>query len=253
MAINQSLELAKQELTQQKGGNELASALATGPLKLAAIEDIKGVLRYAMVKVGLRAANFPADIEKSILIDHIITHYGNHTVDEIRLAFDMAIAGKLDLKDEQVVCYENFSCLYFSTIMNAYREWAKEEYRHVKKEVPMIEQKEDLSDQAMQDWLDDTKKRKLSVEFMPVMLYDWLHKKGEIKLSNDKKFEYLGKATSYRLSKLQQAYEERPTEENRALYKEFQRMKEAGAIEGKEIDLIKNLAKKMILYDYCYA
>lgn len=79
-----------------------------------------------MVKVGLRATNFPNALEKEILLKHIQENYGGHTVAEIRLAFEMAIAGKLEVDAN---CYENFSCLYFSNVMNAYRKWAKEEYK----------------------------------------------------------------------------------------------------------------------------
>lgn len=90
-----------------------------------------------MVKVGLRAKNWPTDEEKVILLDHIFENYGGNRVDEIKLAFDLAIAGKLDLDYKDVVCYENFSCLYFSTIMNAYRQWAVLQNQQIqKKELP---------------------------------------------------------------------------------------------------------------------
>lgn len=247
-----NLELVKQELTPQRTGSELAVALKGQAVRTATVEDIKQVLRYAMVKVGLRGANFPNEIEKSILIDHVIQFYGNHSVDEIRLAFDMAIAGRLDLETKDVTCYENFSCLYFSTIMNAYRKWAKEEYKHVKNEPPMIEQKESLSDQAMTDWLEDTRKRKLTVELMPLMLYDFIDRKKMIVLSNDEKYEYLQRAASFRLSKLQKDHETNPTTASKKLFDEFLRMKTDGAIQGEEIDVIKNLAKKMVVYDYLY-
>jgi hypothetical protein len=104
--------------------------------------DLRNALKFAMLKVGLRGKNFPKGIDKSLLLTHIFEHYGNHTPDEIRLAFDMAVAGKLSV---EVNCYENFSCLYFSNVMNAYREWAKEVYeQYTKKEVPQIENKPDL-------------------------------------------------------------------------------------------------------------
>lgn len=82
-----------------------------------------------MVKIGLRSLNWPADEEKIILIQHIRENFGGHHLAEINLAFDMAIAGSLDAEAN---CYENFSCLYFSGIMNAYRKWSREEYRNVK-------------------------------------------------------------------------------------------------------------------------
>lgn len=98
--------------------------------RLADISPLKEVLRYVMVLIGLRANNWPAEAEKAVLIDFIISQYGGHTPAEIRLAFTMAIEGKLGV---EVNCYENFSVLYFAGIMNAYREWSKEAVKHLPK------------------------------------------------------------------------------------------------------------------------
>jgi hypothetical protein len=93
------------------------------------IDEIKGALRYAMVMIGLRAENIPAEEEKMVLIEYVIENYGGHTAEEIKLAFKMAVQGKLGLKPNEIKCYENFSPLYFTTIMDAYRDWAKEQVK----------------------------------------------------------------------------------------------------------------------------
>src|SRR5262245_20635761 len=82
-------------------------------------EPIKQALRYAFTLVGLRGQNLPDEYEKEILIKFIVTKYGGHTAAEIRLAFEKAVSGELDI---DATCYENFSVLYFSRIMNAYRK-----------------------------------------------------------------------------------------------------------------------------------
>jgi len=74
-----------------------------------------------MVKIGLRGQNFPKDIEKILLIQHVFDNFGENRVDEIRLAFDWGIEGRLD---EDINCFENFSCLYFTRIMRAYNRLA---------------------------------------------------------------------------------------------------------------------------------
>ena len=83
-----------------------------------------------MVLVGIKANNVPNDREKSVLLQFIVNNYGGHTPSEIRLAFDLAIAGDLDVED--VKCYENFSPLYFASIMNAYRKWARPKHGEIK-------------------------------------------------------------------------------------------------------------------------
>lgn len=120
-------------------GGELEKALGSVLIRNATQEQIKEVLRLVMIKIGLRAQNWPTDEEKLVLIEHIITGFGGHTTREIKLAFDMAIAGKLEV---EVNSFENFSCLYFSNVMNAYRLWAKEEFKElpIQKELPPIEE-----------------------------------------------------------------------------------------------------------------
>lgn len=91
-------------------------------------EKLDEVLRYAMVVIGLRAQNFPGELETQILLNFITDHYGGHTPDEIKLAFEMAITRKLNVDAK---CYENFSIAYFVSIMEAYREWAKEQIKQL--------------------------------------------------------------------------------------------------------------------------
>lgn len=149
-------EPAKQELQPLRTGDggKLGVALKSKLIKDADIEDLKERLRYVMVKVGLRAQNFPNDIEKLVLIEHIRDNFGGNTLEEIKLAFDMAIGYKLDLDEKEISCYENFSCLYFSKIMNAYREWSTQEYQHLKPEQPPVQRiftPEELDDGLRED------------------------------------------------------------------------------------------------------
>lgn len=106
-------------------------ALQAPRLSQVTAEELKQVLRYIMVIVGLRAQNWPQEADKQILLHHITTNYRNHTIAEVRLAFDMAVAGQLEVEIDH---YQDFSCLYFSRIMTAYRVWASQAYRQLKKE-----------------------------------------------------------------------------------------------------------------------
>lgn len=98
------------------------------------LEPLKQALRYVMLLVGLRAINFPDEAEKEILMIYIQKHYGGHSPEEIKLAFEMAINGELEIALNDVKCYENFSVIYFSSIMNAYRKWSAQQYNQSIKE-----------------------------------------------------------------------------------------------------------------------
>jgi hypothetical protein len=207
-------------LNVQKTGEaiDFEIALNNGKIINSSLDRIKQVLRLIMVKVGLRANNFPGEQEKAVLLSYIIQTYGNHTPEEVLLAFDMAIAGKLEV---EVNCYENFSCLYFSTIMNAYREWAKDQHKQIKP-IKMIEgPKEKLSDQAMEDWIEQLKNEK-RVDFLPVMVYDWLDTKGKIVATNRIKWNAMERAR-----------------------KHYQ-----GKDEPITIQMVKDTAKRFLLMDY---
>ena len=94
-------------------------------------EDLKQVLRYVMILVGLRGNNLPTDEEKLVLISFIKSNFANQTIAEIKLAFEMAVAAKFQV---DVKTYENFSCEYFARILNAYLNFARTETRSIAKQ-----------------------------------------------------------------------------------------------------------------------
>lgn len=96
---------------------------------------LKESLRQVFFMIGLRAEQIPADEEKGFLIQYIVENYGGHTADEVTLAFKMAIQGALKIDYKEVKCYGIFSPMYFTTIMDAYREWAREQIKLLPKPV----------------------------------------------------------------------------------------------------------------------
>lgn len=94
--------------------------------------DLKQVLRYSMLLVGLRANNMPTEEEKFVLINFIKTNFANVTLAQIKMAFDMAVAGKLGVDAK---CYENFSCEFFGRIMARFLEYSAEETRIIAQRV----------------------------------------------------------------------------------------------------------------------
>jgi hypothetical protein len=148
-------------------------------------EDLKKILRYVMILVGLRGNNLPTDEEKYVLINFIRSSYANQTLAEIKLAFEMAVAGKFTV---DVKCYENFSCEYFGRIMNAYIEFARQETKNIPKQIeapkptPSDDQLRLMSIKNANDHAESFKKSKESkgkmqwLEFGLSSLYDDLLK-----------------------------------------------------------------------------
>lgn len=86
-------------------------------------KEIYITLGYCIMLVGLRPQNYPGDTEKQLLAEYLRNHFPYTTAMDIRLAFEFAISGKLSLPDSEIKPYENFSCLYVSIILRAYKEY----------------------------------------------------------------------------------------------------------------------------------
>jgi hypothetical protein len=133
---NQNLEQVLPECKLLRIGNPLAEQLMLASkgqtLRVSDENDLKQVLRYSMLLVGLRANNMPTEEEKFVLINFIKTNFANVTIAQIKLAFDMAVAGKLQVDAK---CYENFSCEFFGRIMSSYLQFSAEETRIISQRV----------------------------------------------------------------------------------------------------------------------
>lgn len=116
-----------------------------------------------------------------------------------------------------------------------------------------IENKEDMSKEAMQDWFNVTAEKirsgEMQLDFVPPMLYEFMDDNGNINATKEQKYGYLQKAVEYRLGKLREEVEKQDTPNNRWRLSNFLRMRDGGEFEGDEVTRLKTLAKKMILFD----
>lgn len=137
METNQSLAQVPQEWKPYESGSTLTILKAQSkiPIRRRSEEDLKEVLRYVMVLVGLRGNNMPTDEEKYVILNFIRLNFGNQTPEEIRLAFEYAISGKFEIDAK---CYENFSCEYFGRIMKAYIDFSRNEVKVKPKEIEEV-------------------------------------------------------------------------------------------------------------------
>lgn len=189
---NSNQELQKQESKPLKSGDEgkFIESLKSKKIKDCTHDEIKEVLRYVMIKIGLRAQNFPNDLEKLILVEHIQQEFGGHHLQEIKVAFDLAIGRKLEV---EVNCYENFSCVYFTNIMLAYRDWSREMYEQYQNSInkPEVKQLEYVIDprkeieELLGLYVEDCKKGLLRLEYVMPSLYDKLIQHGFIEPIDD--------------------------------------------------------------------
>lgn len=142
---------------------------------------LKNALQYVFALVGLRAV--PVAAEKEFLHQYILKNYGGHTPGEIQLAFDMAVQGLLELDPRDVRCYENFSVIYFATIMRAYRSWATEQAKRMEtNEPPTVTQKQlEQIDREYLDYLINVARgQQLKIDLLPTTVKHWYQCKKEL-------------------------------------------------------------------------
>lgn len=149
--------------------------------------NIDKLFRYLFTLVGLRFVNYPNDLETLFLHQYLKETFGGHSLNEVKLAFKKAVNGELNLKPEEIHCFENFSPLYLSRIMNAYRIWASEKFRSIEKHIPPSEADQKLLEGPRKDdlhWgkiIEDEYQHFLSfgkekAKYWPVEIYNQLVK-----------------------------------------------------------------------------
>lgn len=225
-------------------------AIRDKTIALDSMKNILDTLLGVIHKVGLRAANVPDKNAMGVLINHVVRNYGGHSCKEVTLAFDMAMTGKLAVDPN---CYENFSCLYFSNILNAYRKWAAEEYKQIKHEDPEQPVEDNTSDESIRTWLADLKAKAADakVEFMPPMVFEWLLEKGQISYDQKECEEYLIKAVEFMEMQLRTKGTVLDSEtSDRKEYTRFRAMITAGEFTGEYATKLPILARKLRLYDF---
>lgn len=250
-------EIVKFKPTENGDENEFTKALQHQPIVKSTIQEIKGALKIVMLKVGIKENDLPTEEEKAVLIDHILLNYGNHTPAEIKLAFDMALAGKLEDINHKgepieldVACYfGNFTCLYFSKIMNAYRMWAKQTYKQLKMEqqIPMEEMETiDVVD-MIATWKNDPK---LNMLLIPLFFYDFLKDTDMISLTDEQKWEWWRKGKESIKADLISAIQDGNDKTAAFEWKEFQECEQTKKWNYVMNERISARAKRLIVYEY---
>lgn len=213
------------------------------------VMSAKAILVKINAITGWRIEEDDSELLVEIFTKKLLASYSNVNADEMEFAFitegtlvkDWGKNLNLSLIDEVMVPY-----------LSKRRELSNiEEQKKIKNMLPP--QKEDLSEKAMSDWWKDIERKvrteNYKVEFVPIALYDWMDKQGGIKETVKQKHEYVDKAAKYRLDYLTNQYAANSCEENDKLLTSFSKMYKEKTIEGKEVEIVKGIAKRMVVYN----
>ena len=100
----------------------IISSLGTKIKDIKFPEEQNGVislLAYLYGILGIKGEKLPTSQETYLIIDFMRSQLGSYSIDDFKIAFQLAIAGKLGIDAN---AYQNFSCEYLGKIMAAYQK-----------------------------------------------------------------------------------------------------------------------------------
>jgi hypothetical protein len=223
------------------------------------IEDVDTWAKSLLLKIHtITGWVIPTGNMLTIIIDQfrkkLVEVYGSCNPDEIDYAFRTFGTGVKDWGKQM-----NLSLI--AEVMSEYLtrriDVSKHEESIATREKAMkpVDRKEDLSDASMKAWLEDIEKRvsakEIQIDFMPMMIFDWLCSVGILSADQDNLAPYIEKAAVLRRRTLIKRFNE--NEKDRTAKKElsdFLDMIKQGYFTGSEITIVTNLAKRVMLYEH---
>lgn len=210
----------------------------------AEVHQIGQRLAKIYIIIGLRQQHLPSKEIDLFTIKFIKDNYPTRRLDELVVAFEMAVKGELDLDDVKV--YDQFTIEYFCRIMNAYSKWiikynASQVEKYVEPEVKKLTDQEKMEE--IDEWI---QKEHINYNFLPLYLYDWMIEFKMIEHTEKEKIELFNRAIIIRTKELEnQAMN--GDRQDRFYFSRFQDMKKThfATITKEEEIAINNIYKKI--------
>lgn len=169
--------------------NAIAEAFKGNKLNLVSPITLKENLAYIFTLLGF--TKYPDTQEMVVIEDFIRTSYPLFTVEEFRLAFKMAVQGKLDCSTEH---YEKFSPKFIGQVMSAYTKKALEVRKMIKPIINEIEppklSDDDIVSFTQKEWLQSAK-NDFNRVFNANKVFNILLKQGKLKFEPDEMLQII--------------------------------------------------------------
>jgi hypothetical protein len=180
--LAQPLQVSKEWQPLKSGyivDNEILNSFNGDKLNLISPITLRENLAYIFTLLGFK--NYPDKEEMLIIEDFIRTSYPLYTIQEFRIAFKMAVQGKLDCITDH---YEKFSPKFIGQIMSAYTKKANEVRKIAKPIVKELEPPKLTDDEIIlftqKEWLESAK-NDFNRVFNADKVFDILLKQGKLR------------------------------------------------------------------------
>lgn len=205
--LNQLPQANKEWLPLKSGliaDNEIAEAFKGDKLNLVSPVTLRENLAYIFTLLGL--TKYPDKEEMIVIEDFIRTSYPLFTIQEFRIAFKMAVQGKLDCSTEH---YEKFSPKFIGQVMAAYTKKAVEVRKMIKPIISEIEAPkltdEDIVSFTKKEWL-ESPKNDFNKVFNADKVFAILLKQGKLKFQPSEMLQIIKLVREDNLLKLNKLY-----------------------------------------------
>jgi hypothetical protein len=184
--------------------NEIAEAFKGDKLNLVSPVTLRENLAYIFTLLGF--TKYPDKDEMVVIEDFIRTSYPLFTVQEFRIAFKMAVQGKLDCSTEH---YEKFSPKFIGQVMSAYTKKAIDVRKMIKpilspNEPPKLTD-EDIVSFTQKEWL-QSPKNDFNKVFNADNVFAILLRQGKLKFEPDEMLQIVRMVRDDNLLKLNKLY-----------------------------------------------
>jgi hypothetical protein len=234
--LNQLPQVKNEWLPLKSGSivdNEIAEAFKGNKLNLVSPVTLRENLAYIFTLLGF--TKYPDKEEMIVIEDFIRTSYPLYTIEEFRIAFKMAVQGKLDCSTEH---YEKFSPKFIGQVMLAYTKKAVEVRKLIKPILSEIEppklSDDDIVSFTKKEWL-ESPKTDFNKVFNADKVFAILLKQGKLKFEPDEMLQIIRLVREDNLLKLNKLYGQDAKEFSKRL---------------KDNDFIDTQCKKLALVKY---
>jgi hypothetical protein len=184
--------------------NAIAEAFKGNKLNLVSPITLKENLAYIFTLLGF--TKYPDTQEMVVIEDFIRTSYPLFTVEEFRLAFKMAVQGKLDCSTEH---YEKFSPKFIGQVMSAYTKKAIEVRKMIKPIINEIQppklSDDDIVSFTQKEWLESAK-NDFNKVFNANKVFAILLKQGKLKFEEHEMLQIVRMVREENLIKMNKLY-----------------------------------------------
>lgn len=201
------MQVSKEWIASKSGyivDNEITEAFKGNKLNLVSPVTLRESIAYIFTLIGL--TKYPDKDEMIVIEDFIRTSYPLYTIEEFRIAFKMAVQGKLECSTEH---YEKFSPKFIGQVMAAYTKKANDVRKMQKTitkelEVPKLSDEEIVSF-TQKEWLESAK-NDFNKVFNANKVFAILLKQGKLKFEPDEMLEIVRIVREENLIKMNKLY-----------------------------------------------